>query len=65
MAIIKGPFFSEFASGSVWKQLTVNAHYKNNRFVAQKYKSRSGKRHEIQIINAEVFASRAKSLKGW
>jgi len=58
MANVKGPFFSTFASGSILKTLTVNAHFKNNTFVMQMHKQRSGKRHPIQIENAQIFKER-------
>lgn len=62
MPKVKGPFFSTWASGSLGKKITVRA-FGDNKFVIQKYKSRSGKRHEIQDLNAQVFANRQKG--GW
>lgn len=61
MAMIKGPFFSTFATGSIGKTLTCNPRFNNNQFVMSSYKSRSGKRHQIQIENAKVFAIRIKA----
>lgn len=63
MAIVTGPFFSTWASGSIWKGITCYPRYAKNRFVMQKYKSRSGKRYPIQDYNASVFKSRAEAAK--
>jgi len=62
MAIVKNPFFSTFATGSVGKCLTCNPRYNENKFTIQKYKSRSGKRHEIQIFNAQLFKKRSLAM---
>lgn len=61
MVIVVAPFFSTWASGSVFKQITVRDCYQDNRFIMQKYKSRAGKRHQIQIDNAEIFKRRIQN----
>jgi len=61
LAVVKGPMFSTWASGSVWKLLTYSPRYDGSCFVVSKYKSCSGFRHEIQIINAEVFKQRQRN----
>jgi len=58
MAKVTGAFFSTWASGSVAKAITVRACFNNNKFVMAGYKRTAGKRHAIQIHNAEVFKSR-------
>ena len=63
MAIVTGPFLSLFATGSLGKTLTVRPQFNGNRFSMAKYKSRSGKRHQIQIDNANVFKYRMEYLK--
>lgn len=62
MAKVTGPFMSLWASGSIKKTLTCNWHGQDCKFVMQIYKSRSGKRHAIQIYNSNVFKSRAKAF---
>lgn len=59
MAKVSAPFFSSWASGSLGKKITVRA-FGDNKFVIQKYKSRAGKRHEIQDLNAAAFGQHAK-----
>lgn len=61
MAIVKAPFFSTFATGSFGKTLTVSPRYNGGKFIMQMYKQRSGKRHQIQIDNSNVFKARAKA----
>ncbi len=60
MALVKGPFFSTWASGSFGKVLTVRWLGGNARFVMASYKSRSGKRHQIQINNARILGERMR-----
>lgn len=63
MAKVTAPFFSTWASGSVGKALTVRACFNDNKFVMANYKRYAGKRHEIQIYNAQVFKERAEAVK--
>lgn len=63
MAIVNGPFFGTFATGSFGKVLTVRALYEGNKFIFAQYKRYAGKRSQIQIDNAEVFRLRAESVK--
>lgn len=63
MAMVKAPFFSTWASGSVGKVVTVRWVAGGNRFVFAKHKSRAGKRYDIQIHNAKVFAERNKAMR--
>lgn len=63
MAIVHGPFFSLFATGSFGKTITVSALYNGNKFVIGKYKSRPGKRHQIQIDNAAIFKERLTTFR--
>lgn len=63
MPKVIGPFFSAWASGSFGKVLTCYWHGQNNKFTINKMKSRSGKRHPIQILNSEIFAERNRAIK--
>jgi len=60
MAVVKGAFFSTWASGSVGKAITVRACFNDNLFVMSCYKRSAGKRHQIQIDNENVFKTRSK-----
>lgn len=62
MPKVTAPFFSGWASGSIGKSLTCRWYGNNNTFFMQKYKSRSGKRHQIQIDNAKIFGDRAVAM---
>jgi len=63
MAIITGPFFSTWASGSIGKSITVRACFNDCKFVMTGKQRTAGKRHEIQIHNSEVFKSRGQDTK--
>ena len=63
MPKVEAPFFCGWASGSIGGVLTCNWKGLNNTFIMQKHKSRSGKRHEIQIENSKIFAERMKAVK--
>ena len=63
MAMVQGPMFSTWASGSIRKSFTIRWLGKGMRFVFAKYKSRSGKRHEIQIYNSSVFKDRSDAIR--
>lgn len=66
MANVTAPFFSTWASGSIFKTLNVRACFNGNKFVMAMHKQRSGKRHPIQIHNAKVFKSRIEAAnKSW
>lgn len=58
MAIVKGPFFSTYASGSIAKTITSQPLHKNNKHIMKIYKRSAGKRHQIQIDNQNIFRDR-------
>ncbi|MEE8341913.1 MAG: hypothetical protein V3R52_07435 [Candidatus Neomarinimicrobiota bacterium] len=62
MAKVNAPFFSSFATGSLGKTITVRACFSNNKFVMAMHKTRSGKRHAIQIFNANAFRERHRAV---
>ena len=63
MAIVKAPFLSTYASGSIGKTLNVRACFNNNKFVMAMHKQRAGKRHPIQIYNSNVFKIRMEAIR--
>jgi len=63
MARVKGPCFSIWASGSLGNVITYFWGGDNWRFHVQKKKTRSGKRSEKQIANAEIFRERMAAMR--
>lgn len=61
MVKVNSPLFSSFASGSLGKTLTYYPDYNNNKNHVQMKKSRAGKRHPIQIENAQIFKERMQA----
>jgi len=62
MAKVTAPCFSIYASGSLGKCITYFWHGADWKFHAQMKKNRSGKRSQMQIDNAEIFAERMRAM---